>query len=122
MRAGEVSQSCWHRGVAEESITISAKDGERMFARSQVRRVKVPSPGRRVLHGAIGIGVGVLLGVLSCPSCANEGAEEIVSRNVGIGAGLGSLAFLIPGYRTIYKGPKRASGVAKVTSLSTQIQ
>ena len=61
------------------------------------------------MHGVIGVAAGVVLGFLACPTCLGEGGEEIVARNVAIGAGVGSLAFLIPGYRTIYKGPKRAS-------------
>jgi hypothetical protein len=94
--------------VTDESITISVKNRERVFTRGEVHIIKVPSGTRRILHGAIGVGVGVVLGFLACPTCANEGREDIAARNIGIGAGVGSLAFLIPGYRTLYKAPKQA--------------
>lgn len=93
--------------VAEDSIAIATRDGEQVFARGDLRRVKVASAGRRVLHGAIGVSAGVFLGWMACATCRNELAEDAENRNLAVGGGVGALAFLIPGYRTIYKGPKR---------------
>jgi hypothetical protein len=93
--------------VSDESITLSAQGAEKEFARKDVQRIKVPSPGRRMLYGVIGVAAGIAVGAVVCPGCINEGAQDIEGRNIAIGAGVGALAFLIPGSRTIYKGPKR---------------
>jgi hypothetical protein len=94
--------------VDQNGLSLAAKSGERAFARAEIASVGVPSPGRRVLFGAIAVAAGVVAGFFACPSCVNEGAGGKAARNVAIGAGAGSLVFLIPAYRAVYKGPGRA--------------
>jgi hypothetical protein len=93
--------------VTADAITLSSGSAEKQFARVDIKRLRVPSLGKRLRNGFIGLFVGVGLGVAACPYCQNEGATDVASRNIGIGAALGGLAFFIPGSSTIYQGPKR---------------
>lgn len=93
--------------ATESDVVVQAKKGEHSIARAEVTRVKVPSTTLRLLYGAIGVGVGVTVGALICHSCLNEGDGVLLGQMMALGAGAGALAFLIPGYKTIYKAPKK---------------
>jgi hypothetical protein len=94
--------------ASADSLVVRGDTGEESVARSEVDRVRVKEPGRRVRRGllwtAIGAGAGVGLGIAACPGCFNEGAgAKYVGPGVAIGAGLGALGFLSSDYRTVYR-------------------
>ena len=91
--------------VMEDRLTIRTGKGEQAYDRTAIKRVKVPSMGKRAVWGAIGVAGGLAAGGLACASCANEGHSEKRTQYMALGAAVGALAFLIPGYTTIYKAP-----------------
>jgi hypothetical protein len=93
--------------ASSEWITITANDRDTRIARADIERVRVPSPGRRLIVGTLGVAAGLVGGWLVCPSCANEGAPEIRNTTMAIGGAIGALGFLIQQHRTVYKEPKR---------------
>lgn len=91
-----------------EAVILRDDSGERSFPRSEVRRVRVHDPMRRVRQGLIWTGVGVAagagIGAAVCPGCANEGSGyKFVGPGIGVGAGIGALGFLSSPYRTVYQ-------------------
>lgn len=91
--------------VTEDRLTIRTGKGEQAYDRAAIQRVKVPSIGKRAVWGAIGVAGGLAAGGLACASCANEGNSERRTQFMALGAAAGALAFLILGYKTIYKAP-----------------
>ena len=100
------------RGVfmsaSENTIVVREKSGTRSIARTEVRRVRIADPARRVRNGliwtAVGAGAGAGIGGAICPHCANEGnAYQFIGPGVAIGAGVGALSFLSAPYRTVYQ-------------------
>ena len=92
----------------ETGLVLRSKSGEQSISKDEIERVRVNDPSRRINKGllttAIGAGVGLAIGVLACPSCANEGAPlKYTGRLTAIGAGVGATGFLSAPYRTIYK-------------------
>ena len=90
-----------------DALTVREPAGERTFSRTEIRRVRVADPKRRIRSGliwtAVGAAVGALTGELACVSCPNEGhGYEYVGPGLGIGAGIGTLRFLRSPYRTVY--------------------
>ena len=96
----------------EEAIVLRASSGEVSIPRSEVKRVKVADPSRRVRNGLIGVAIGAAAGIGIgfgvCPGCANEGhGGKYVGPGVAIGAGAGAVAGFLPtAYRTVYKATK----------------
>jgi hypothetical protein len=93
--------------ATESEVVVQAKKSDQSIPRADVKRVKVPSTTLRLLYGAIGVGVGITVGALICHSCLGEGDGVLLGQMMALGAGAGALAFLIPGYKTIYKAPKK---------------
>ena len=89
--------------VTDEQVTLATKKGEQTYARTDVKRVKIPSRTKRLLWGSIGVAAGATTGALICAHCSNEGDTTLMLQLMAIGAAAGALAFLIPGYKTIYK-------------------
>lgn len=88
-------------------VVVQAKKGEESIPRPDVQRVKIRSLGRRLLYGAIPVGIGMVAGALICHGCLGEGDGVLLGQMMALGAGAGALGFLIPGYKTIYKAPKK---------------
>ena len=91
-----------------DAIVLRDGSGERSLLRTEVRRVRVHDPLRRLRQGLIWTGVGAAagagIGAAVCPSCANEGhGYKFVGPGIGVGAGIGALGFLSSPYRTIYQ-------------------
>jgi hypothetical protein len=91
-----------------EAMVVREKTGERSITRSEIRKVRVSEPSRRIRNGliwtAIGAGAGAAIGFAVCPYCSNEGhGDKFVGPGVAIGAGLGALGFLPVPYRTVYQ-------------------
>jgi hypothetical protein len=91
----------------ETTLVVRSKSGEQSIARSDIRRVRVADPSRRVRNGviatAIGAGAGFAIGFAICPHCANEGsAGKFTGPLTAAGAGVGAIGFLPLPYRTIY--------------------
>lgn len=93
--------------VTDEQLTLATKKGEQSYARTDVKRVKIPSRSKRLLWGSIGVAAGATTGALICGHCPNEGDTTLMLQLMAIGAAAGALAFLIPGYTTIYKAKKK---------------
>lgn len=93
----------------DSTLVVRSGSGERSLERTDIRRVRVADPGRRVRRGliatAIGAGAGLGIGFAVCPHCANEGsAGKFTGPLTAAGAGLGAIiGFLPPPYRTLYK-------------------
>lgn len=92
--------------VTADRLTIRTGKGEQAYDRIAVKRVKVPSIGKRAVWGAIGVAGGLAAGGFVCASCANEGHSGKRTQYMALGAAVRALAFLIPGYTTIYEAPK----------------
>ena len=90
-----------------DGVTLRTSHGEQSTARSAIRKITVPDPGRRMLFGILGIAGGAVAGFLVCPQCANEGSSGTTTTNVGLGAAAGAAAFLIAPSRTVYEAPDR---------------
>jgi hypothetical protein len=95
--------------AAGDILVLRGKSGERSLPRSEIRRLRVHDPGRRIRRGllwmAVCAGAGAAVGAASCPSCPNEGhGYKFVGPGVAIGAGVGAVGFLSSAYRTVYKG------------------
>lgn len=93
----------------ETALVVRLKSGEQSVARSDIRRVLIAKPSRRLRDGliytAIGGGVGLAVGIAICPHCANEGSPTHFTVPATLmGAGIGALGFLPTPYRTVYKG------------------
>jgi hypothetical protein len=89
--------------VTDESIVISAKNGDQVIPRGEVRRIRASDGGRRALYGLIGIGAGAGATYVPARIMSNEGRPGLAAAIVAIGVGVGSLAFLSRGYRTVYE-------------------
>ena len=87
-----------------DGVTLRTSRGEQSTARSAIRKITVPDPGRRILFGMLGFAGGAAAGFLVCPSCSNEGASG-AATSVGLGAAAGAAAFLLAPSRTIYEAP-----------------
>lgn len=88
-------------------ITVTAPEGVQRVARADVSRVRVPSRGKRILFGSIGVAAGALGGFFVCPYCSNEYGGHPTEIAALTGGLLGSLLFLVPRYTTIYRGSGR---------------
>ena len=88
--------------VSPDSITVSVNGQAHELATARVRKIETPSSLRRVLR-VIGIPAGVIAGFMACPSCPGEGGEDLMRRNVMIGAAGGAATWLICPYRTVYE-------------------
>ncbi len=91
-----------------ETLVLREPSGERSVARSEVRRVRVSDPARRIRRGllwmVVGAGGGAAAGVAACPSCPNEGhTSPYIGPGVAAGAAIGAIGFLSSPYRTVYR-------------------
>ena len=91
-----------------DAIQVRNTAGEHSMERSEVVRVKVVAPGRRIRRGlmwtAIGALAGAGIGEGVCPYCANEGhGSKYLAPGIAAGAGVGALGFLTSPYRTVFK-------------------
>ena len=93
--------------ATESEVVVQTRKSEETIPRAEVQRVKVPSLSRRLLYGAIPVGIGLVVGALICHSCLGEGDGALLATTMAIGGGAGALGFLIPGYKTIYNAPKK---------------
>jgi hypothetical protein len=89
--------------VSDDTLAVQTSRGPLPITRAEIRKIRVPDPGRRVLYGALGIVGGLVGGALVCPQCANEGGSS--APYPLLGAAAGAAAFLISPYRTIYETP-----------------
>lgn len=110
MRDGTATRAVFLSATAD-SLVVREKTGERSIARTDIRRVGVHDPSRRIRGGlvgtAIGVGAGAGIGFAVCPYCPNEGhGNKFIGPGVAIGAALGALSFLSAPYRTVYKAPR----------------
>ena len=91
-----------------DAVVVREASGEHSLGRTEIRRVRIEDPSRRIRNGAIWTAVGTALGagigVAVCPYCSNEGhGSKYVGPGAAIGAGLGALGFLAMPYRTVYR-------------------
>ena len=96
--------------ISSSGAAVVLRDGssERAVMRTEIRRVRIYDPSRRVRKGVmwtlIGAAAGAGAGVAACPYCPNEGnTSPYIGLGAGVGAGLGALGFLSNPYRTVYK-------------------
>jgi len=101
------------QSVSEKAITINQRGRDLPINREDVLRVSVVDSGarlRRLVIGAgIGAGAGLAGGVPLRARLNNEGGagDAALAGAVAAGAGLGALAGLPKGYKTIYRAPRR---------------
>ncbi|HZT32993.1 MAG TPA: hypothetical protein VFA33_24105 [Bryobacteraceae bacterium] len=93
--------------ATSEVLIVREDSGERSIPRTEIRRVRVADPLRRIRRGllwtAVGAGAGAAAGIAACPSCPNEGhGYKFLGPGLAAGAGLGALGFLSSPYRTVY--------------------
>jgi hypothetical protein len=108
-REGSRTQGAF-RSASADSLTIHAQSADHSFSRTDISKIRVLHPGRRVRKGilwtAIGAAAGAGLGFAVCPGCANEGnGAKFFGPGVAIGAGIGALGFLSSDWTTLYKAP-----------------
>ena len=95
--------------ASETALVFRTKSGEQSIQRTDVRKVRVADPSRRMRNGllgsAIGLGAGIGLGFAICPYCPNEGnGGKFIGPMSAAGAGAGAAAGFLPSpYRTIYR-------------------
>ena len=94
--------------ASTDSVVVREQTGEHSVARSDINRVRIYDPARRVRRGImwtiIGGGLGAGLGVAACPGCGNEGTvSPYIGPGAAGGAAIGALGFLTNSYRTIYR-------------------
>ena len=95
--------------ASETFVVVHSKSGAQSIARSDIRRLEIADPSRRLRNGliatAVGAGAGLAIGWAVCPYCANEGAgTKYTAPLTAIFAGVGATAGFLPlPYRTIYK-------------------
>lgn len=101
-------------GYSEDAISLRTGKAESSLQRTNVVRVGVRDTSKRkrnmLLGIAIGAGGGVAAGLFADAPLRNEGHAPFFAPVLGAGgAGLGALAGLSPGYRTIYRAEARRS-------------
>jgi hypothetical protein len=94
--------------ATRDALVVREKSGERSIVRTEIRRVRVADPARRLRRGliwtAVGAGAGAAAGAAVCPSCPNEGSGyKYVGPGAAAGAAIGALGFLSAPYRTVYR-------------------
>ncbi|HSP33238.1 MAG TPA: hypothetical protein VLU46_02860 [Thermoanaerobaculia bacterium] len=114
VQAGDAISGRFVRADAD-TITIDAGAGERTFARSDVRtiRVRARSAGRGALAG---LGGGMVWGAaLECTGGKNSECPDAVLMVGGLGAGLGAIVgAFIPRTTTVYAAPGAHASFAPV--------
>jgi hypothetical protein len=55
--------------VSDDTLAVQASSGPSSIPRAEIRKVRVPDPGRLLLYGALGIGGGLAAGWAACPHC-----------------------------------------------------
>ena len=110
MRKGTATRALFLSASAD-GLVVREKTGERSITRTDIRKVGVLDPSRRIRSGligtAIGAGAGAGIGFAICPYCPNEGhGNKFIGPGMAIGAALGALSFLSAPYKTVYKAPR----------------
>ena len=106
--------------VSENQLVLTTNSGSQTFGRSTIRTVKVKSSGRRTRNAVLGaaiVGGAVAAGMtFICASCWGElndyGATVAIYTAIAAGGGA-LLGWLMPGYKTVYKAPKRPKAAGR---------
>ena len=96
-------------GFSEQEISVQSADGRMSVPRAEVFRVGVVrSRSRNIgIGAAIGLGAGVAIGVAGLKSGEEAAQYSLLAIPFALGVGAGVGAAMPPGYRTIYRAPKR---------------
>jgi hypothetical protein len=105
-----------HRGtlsaVTAASLSINTASAQESLAQPEIRRVKVRRRNfkrRTILGGLIGLGAGIAGAAPFGVQAVNEGHDRgsVIGAGAavgfGLGAGVGALTALAPGYYTVYE-------------------
>jgi len=112
--AGVERRGTFH-SAGPDSVWLMIDGQELETQRSEVARVRVYTPSRRVRRVLIGAGIGAAAGIVgafaTCPSCVGEQSSGDFHQRLGLGAlagaGIGAGAgLLVSPYKTVFKRRK----------------
>jgi hypothetical protein len=104
------------KSADDEGLVMTTASGEQRIARATILRVSVKSPGHRLRHMLIGLGIGaaggLTLGAVADARCTGNCIEGKTPLGKEVGTGLGALigtiigvALPAGGWREVYRAP-----------------